>query len=699
MSDRGVTLLLALTLTNACDRAPARFETRVRLLEGVEATEMPAVAQVELESPNLASLRVNDIEAGKDMRRAFVGRDAVTLRWSLRPTKGARLEFALTSKPHSTPLTYRVRGGAPGGLRELHAGASSNTAPWIETRLALDGADGSAYVVEITAEAPGGRAAIAEPTLLGAVNGAKPNVIIYVVDCLRADRVGAFGSKRDLSPAIDAFARESVVLEQAWSCASWTKPSVACMFTGRYPPRHGARTTRDRLADGVPTLAEAFARAGYLTRAVVANPVLDAETLGFGRGFRSYRNLARDYAGRAVNSVSADAKVITDDAIAWLPSVKGRPFFLYLHSLDLHFPYLARVTPGRPKVPEGASEPDLYDSEFAYNDHEIGRLIEALRQERRLQDTIVVVTADHGEEFGEHGTTRHGHTLYQDLVHVPLVIRLPAAFQAGRRIPEPVSLIDLPETLLALAGLPPLAGADGVSLAPRLRGEGPPRPLPLFAEQISPVETLYSVRDDRYKAIEQLAPQARSLVFDLARDPEEKAPVSDTSSRVLALRRDLAEFMAQAQEGLHLTIDTDPDHAPVRVALWSATGFERAYLMGQRTGEPFRISPDAKTVTYEFRRSGFPHHVIAVPNAFNALVEMEIWVAGSAVNSARVLVGPGLSPRGSKWSFLPQEAARAPGLSGDRPIRLWYQAAPAGSRMKTLDPKLSEELRALGYIK
>ena len=108
MRSRGVALLLA--LTTACDRAPARFETRVRLLEGVEVTETPAVAQVELESPNPGSLRVNDIEAGKDMRRAFVGRDAVTLRWSLRPTEGARLEFALTSKPHSTPLTYRVVG-------------------------------------------------------------------------------------------------------------------------------------------------------------------------------------------------------------------------------------------------------------------------------------------------------------------------------------------------------------------------------------------------------------------------------------------------------------------------------------------------------------------------------------------------------------------------------------------------------------
>ena len=698
MTCRAAALLLIAALGGGCQAPPVRMETRLRALEGVAVTDAPAVDQIQLDSPYGGSLRVEDIEAGKDVRRAFVGRESLVLRWTLRPQKGAQMEMALTSKPRSRLESYQIRGGPPGALRDLPFLTPSNASPWVEIRFTLAGANGSPYVVEVSVRAPTGRAVIAEPTLLMPANRARPNVLIYVIDCLRADRVGAFGSRRGLSPAIDAFAREAVVLDQTWACASWTKPSVACLFTGRYPPRHGARTVSDRIADGTPTLAEAFSRAGYSTRAVVANPILDAEHFGFGRGFRSYRNLARDYAGLAVNAVPADARLITDDVAGWLPAVRDRPFFLYLHSLDLHYPYLARETPGQPKLAENASESDLYDSEFAYNDHEIGRLLAILKQEHRLEDTIVVVTADHGEEFGEHGTTRHGHSLYQDLVHVPLVIRLPGGEGAGARISDPVSLVDLPQTVLELASLPGLAEADGVSLARRFRGPALARPLPIFAEQISPVETLYAVRNERYKAIDELVPKEESLLFDLSSDPRETTPLVDARAGIATLRRQLAEFTAQAQQGLHLTVEPDPDNASVDITLRSPEALERVYRMGQRTGEPLKISPDSRVVTYSFHRSGFQHRLVAVPVDASVPLEVEIRVAGVPVDPSRVRMGSGMARRGASWSVIPAVALPPKGVE-ERPIRVWYQPAPAGSRIATLDPKLREDLRALGYIK
>ncbi|MBX7186239.1 MAG: sulfatase [Vicinamibacteria bacterium] len=681
----------------ACAREP-RLLTRWRALDGIAegAREGPGLF---IESTRPASVVVEDVDAGSDVRRALVARESVTLRFNVQAFPGAQLDLALTSKPHSSGLRWRIRGGPagdPARLKELVAGSQDVSTPWIETRVALDAARGP-YQIEITAESKTGRVALAEPTILGPADTEKPNVIVYVVDCLRADRVGAYGSTRGLTPHIDALAKEGVVLEQAWSCASWTKPSVGCMLTGQLPPKHGGRTATDRLSDGAPRLAEAFARAGYQTRGLVANPVLDGKAFGFGRGFRSYRNLAKEYVERAVNAVPADASEITRDLAQWLPTTKNRPFFLYTHSLDLHYPYEARAIAGRPAPEAGASESDLYDSEIAYNDQELGKVIEGLKSLGLLENTILVVTADHGEEFGEHGQNRHGHTLYQSLLHVPLIVRLPGGERGGARIANPVSLVDLSSTLLGLVNLPPLPEADGFSLAPLLRGKDGVRPLPLFAEQVAGA-ALYAARDERFKAIETIAPETTSMVFDLSKDPDEKTPLENLPARAAALQRDLMTFMSNSQEGVHLVVDSHPDDAAVQVRLTSPQGFARVYLMGRRTGEPLTLSKDGRTATYDFKRSGFTHRLVAVPNRPDAPMTLSIRIDGRPADPSAIQAGDSVRLQGPQWTFRPQDLMK-PKTPSSRTIRLWYQPGAASGRTDAMDPKLREDLRALGYIK
>ena len=693
-------LLLAgcvLTLA-ACANEP-RLLTRWRALDGIPegAAGGPGLF---VDSARPASIAVEDIDAGSDVRRALVGRESLTLRVTVQAFPGAQFEVALTSKPHSAGVRWRIRGGPagdPSALRELAAGSAERSAPWIETRAALDATRG-AYQIEITAESKNGRVALAEPTLVGPADTEKPNVIVYVVDCLRADRVGVYGSTRGLTPSLDALARESVVLEQAWSCASWTKPSVACMLTGQLPPKHGGRTATDRVSDDAPRLAEAFAKAGYQTRALVANPVLDAKAFGFGLGFRSYRNLAKEYVERAVNAVPADAAEITRDLAQWIPGVRNRPFFLYVHSLDLHYPYEARAIPGRRAPRPGASESDLYDSEIAYNDRELGKVLDGLRSAGLFENTIVVVTADHGEEFGEHGKNRHGHTLYQSLVHVPLIVRLPRGERGGTRIANPVSLVDLSSTLLGLVNLPPLHGTDGFSLVPQLRGQDGVRPMPLFAEQISSAGALYAARDERFKAIETIAPETSSLAFDLSTDPDEQSPLQTLPARAAALQRELMTFMSQSQEGVHLVVDANPDDAPVQVRLSSPDGFSRVYLMGRRTGEPLTVSKDGRTATYDFRRSGFTHRLVAVPNHPEAPMTLAISIAGRPADPSMIQTGEGVRLSGPRWTFRAKDLMK-PKAPATKHIRIWYQPGAAPSRGDSLDPKLREDLRALGYIK
>lgn len=395
-----------------------------------------------------------------------------------------------------------------------------------------------------------------------------------MVDALRADRLGVNGEVLPLTPQIDALAADGVNFTQAFAHSTWTKPSIATLFTSVYPSQHGLDQVAVTSAQGMGseilpgslvTLAETFQAAGYATGAVV-NQVHITPRFGFDQGFDHFQ--ARRGTG---------APRLNRQLLAWLDSIAtgDRPFFAYLHYLDVHWPYtkrLAELSPqigsltlsaepprsGKEAVREWASALDLprdlaalearYDHEVAYADRAIGTLIQGLRERQLYEPTIVVVTADHGEAFLEHGELLHGHAPWEELIHVPLVLRLPAAQRGAKgTIDTPVGLIDLMPSLLDLAGLAIEPGAQGRSFVPLLH-DGPERSRLIFAE----TDTALAVRSRDRKLIDfvESGPQQ----FDLRRDPSELRPLTDDCGEPCTrLERRLADFataMASARQRL-----------------------------------------------------------------------------------------------------------------------------------------------------
>ena len=392
--------------------------------------------------------------------------------------------------------------------------------------------------------------AVAEPTENGTEPRVwRPNVIIYLVDALRADRLGVYGCDRGLSPRLDAMAAEGVTFTDVTAQSSWTKAAVASIFTGYWPRAHGVNGPDDRLPDHVPTLPELLRADGYRTAAVVANAYV-GEPFGFGRGFDSFECLEHTR-GRS--------EVIHGRLEQWFEA-RGdaqSPFFLYVHTIDPHAPY-APPTPFRetfaasvedPSVGQvetvrglvmGSVEPSdalgedlrlLYDAEIAANDASFGRLLDLLDEVGELEDTLVIFTSDHGEAFGEHGTWTHGLDLYNEVLAVPLVMRLPGAASPGRRVTTPVQHIDLLPTILDRCGI---GGAEALPGGALLAGDRPAAvdaDRPVFAYLDYWGRTGATVLRDGWKLIQPLSADfgARNRLYRHDVDPGETQELSAAS--------------------------------------------------------------------------------------------------------------------------------------------------------------------------
>jgi arylsulfatase A-like enzyme len=376
----------------------------------------------------------------------------------------------------------------------------------------------------------------------------RPNVIVILIDVLRADHLGAYGYERATSPRIDRFAEDSILFEQAISQSSFTKTSVSSLFSSLYPYRHGvyhgsltdtaSNITSDVLPDAVTTVAEAFREAGYLTAAWSTNPHLRAY-MGFDQGFERYRD--------QTVSASQVASEFAHWNRTWGPR---RRFFAYLHVMDLHAPYNPKPPwdtmfgaygddftgmrfPAwkayREAVRNGEKTPseneivqlkERYDGQVAYVDSVVGGIFDALERDGLYDDALIVVTGDHGDAFMEHGFLAHSNTPYDELIRVPLIVKLPHAAHAGLRVAEPVGLVDVMPTLLDAVGAQPVDGVDGVSQWARIAGEAD-------ASSDRPIVSEYgeciAVRTDgwKYLACGERPPE----LFRLARDPGETTNV------------------------------------------------------------------------------------------------------------------------------------------------------------------------------
>lgn len=385
-------------------------------------------------------------------------------------------------------VAVRLRGEAGGSVVSILPAGEERT-------LALNGLRGAFGLVELLgissrsvvcgAVVAAQAAAVSQPVAIE--GGPRPrNLVLVVIDTLRSDALGAYGNPRGLTPALDALAGNGLVFENTVAQSAWTTPATASILSGLEPTRHGARRLGAPIDAGVPLLAERLQAAGFETVAVITNVNTRAE-LGFARGFDVFEDLPET--ALRTGRYAAGAEVVAR-GMAALPPKGEKPFFLYLHLSEPHAPYapdprFATQYADRP-VPSAladAADPlavlirdpaqrtaenlgwvrAQYDAEVATVDAVIGRLVEELASHGRLEDTLLVVTSDHGEAFGEHGEVGHGRSLFAEELQVPWILHGPG-IGPPRRDTSLARQVDIFPTLMAAMGQPAPAGIDGRSL-------------------------------------------------------------------------------------------------------------------------------------------------------------------------------------------------------------------------------------------
>ncbi len=400
-----------------------------------------------------------------------------------------------------------------------------------------------------------------------------PNVLVIVMDTVRADHLSALGYARATTPNLDRIASQGVLFEDAISTSSWTLPAHASLLTGRYPFEHGAEVVD---YDGrYPTLAEAFEGRGYRTAAFSANTYFFARENGFGQGFLYFDGASENLADTLIRTMYGrlilmlyeqtshfdvpgrkPAGQINAHFLDWLGQERGRPFFVVLNYFDAHAPYLAPAPfrgkfARRPDVggilnPWGdrdtlekpgdlQDERDAYDGGIAYIDSQIGALMEALKAGGLADNTLVAIVADHGEFFGEHGLYTHCNALYLEGIRVPLLVYWPGHVPAGVRISEPVSTAWLPATVMTLVAGRDGGGFPGPSLTDFWSGKTAAEGGGLILSELvprragpegSPHEPMESLLDARWHFI--LTAGVRARLFEWRIDPKEQNDLAQT---------------------------------------------------------------------------------------------------------------------------------------------------------------------------
>lgn len=453
--------------------------------------------------------------------------------------------------------------------------------------------------------APAGLLAILAPVFAAGCGGARPNVLLVVIDTARADRFSFAGQARQTAPEIASLASEGAIYEQARTPAPWTLPAHASLFTGLFPSSHGADSGHLRLDEEFRTLAEAFHDGGYRTVGYAANPWVGRQ-YGLGQGFDAYEEIWKDPGGESRDAGAGALNSRVERFLDWREDGPAReqPFFLFVNYLEPHLPYDPPGPEGSRFLPPGSDpaaverlrrfkhpqevryvlglgglqEGDLgilsglYDGEIAYADRRVGELAGSLRRRGLLDRTIVVITSDHGEALGEHGFLDHKMNAFEELLRIPLVVRYPATVKPGQRLGDPVMLQDLYPTLLAMADLPAGEGGapartdgeatvlPGIAGLTRPSGRGRPAAVPM-AEFARPVQFLEIIKERFPEA--QIGPWDRAIVafrsgseklhwasdgrhrlYDLAADPGEAADLAaDRPDRVRALAAEVEAWL------------------------------------------------------------------------------------------------------------------------------------------------------------
>ena len=623
------------------------FELRARDYLPLQQTS----AQEELPPPPLDGARnagfARKVKLLGDVRRALLAPAGTTASVPLElPAGRFRIAFAYGLLEErragfgTVPVDFVARlerDGAPPQelLRARVTAADSATArAWHDCSFEGSGGGRARLVLAAGSEAKCDDVAVfGEPVVVALREPAElpRSVVLISVDTLRADRVGCYGYARSdgeaTTPAIDALAAESLRFANARSVAPFTLPSHATIFTGLVPRVHGVtRHGRRLVADVQPLLAVDFARAGYATAAFTGGAYLSYEH-GFHHGFDRYSILDpfltdedpyRDAFPRPGDRAFNDAAYATCDERAiehWLDAQRGRPFFLFVHTYaahDYHPPKpverrfvhgdLSKLGPDRDlkKIERAAAAAgttvpgdvaqvasDLYDGAVAAADAAVGGLLAALRARGLLERTVVVLLSDHGEELGEHGGLLHGRTVYEEVLRVPLLVRVPGVAPAV--VEAPVDLCDVAPTIRALCGVGPAPCCDGADLLRRIADEDFKRAF--WAEVAAPgLSRRRALVAGTHKLIE--SPAARYEERDYARVPPPALELYDLSGDPRE-RRNRARLVAGAGGGGLVLADDQPE-GPLLEQLRKAAQRMRAALDDERS----RLLPDRGAIEY-----------------------------------------------------------------------------------------------------
>lgn len=375
-------------------------------------------------------------------------------------------------------------------------------------------------------------------TSLPSARPGAPNVLVVVVDTLRADHLSGYGYSRPTSPNMDRLGEQGVQFENALSTTSWSYPSHVSLVTGRYQFEHGLGTIPPMAAfgpapdlGGLPTLGEELQRMGFRTAAFSANRLFFSGNLGFDRGFAHFedyfhspadmfvrtlfgREFSRIYLVRTERSkpkrllrwlgwdslldpdaegwgnisgalgVRKRASVVNEEAVRWLDHTPQRPFLVFLNYFDAHGPYGLPRSYRRPDWPQ-SSEMDLYDDGIRYVDDNLGQLLDAMQNRGLLSNTLVVITSDHGEGLWQHGLPNHGRALYRELIRVPLIFWYPGHIPAGTRVATPITNASIASTVLELVDANSQSPFPEPSLAALWGPAGPPSDWPPVLSELA----------------------------------------------------------------------------------------------------------------------------------------------------------------------------------------------------------------------
>lgn len=492
-----------------------------------------------------------------------------TLGWTMEVPERARLHGTASGSGSIEVIAHRDRspprtlGTISAGPFDLDLGSLSRTIARIDLR-----ARGTIDLVRpavVTREAVALRA---RPRIR--------NVLVYLTDTLRADKLHPYRAEsRVRTPSLDQWARGAATMLGGHSQENWTKPSVATLLSGLFPWEHQASTEDAVLPGSVELLSERLREHHYYSGAFVANGFC-SDRFGFRQGWQTFRNYIRE-------GLRSQANFVAADVIEWLDRrPQDQPFFLYVHTIDPHVPYmpprdvLALYDPepyegpvdfGRDRqllehVKAGSlrlSDRDrarleaLYDGEITFHDTHFGAIMDALASRGLDDETLVVFTADHGEELWDHGSVGHGHSMYEELIRVPLIVRIPGLTDSALRIEDTVGLIDVLPTIYDALGLPIPEGLSGQSFLPQLLGasaDAPRYSVSGFMEGWRAIDV------GRLKLIHRT--DRRWQLFDLLDDPGE--------SRDLASERPIAVRYARGLLGLGLAEAELPDHRRLEIA-------------------------------------------------------------------------------------------------------------------------------------